>query len=69
MTVSGTPTSLQSLLSQLQQATPTQAAPVAQRSAETPVQRAAAEPRVTVPSGTTALDPNAPRGTYLNLKV
>lgn len=73
MAVNGTPTSLQSILSQIQTAKPAAATPTAR--AATPdatslgQQRAAAEPRVNVPAGTTSLDPNAPRGTYLNLKV
>lgn len=73
MAVSGTPTSLQSILSQIQTAKPAAAAPSAPLTTpeSTPAaqQRAAAEPRVNVPPGTTSLDPNAPRGTYLNLKV
>lgn len=31
--------------------------------------QARAEPRVKLPSDATSLDPNAPRGTYLNLVV
>ena len=73
MAVSGTPTSLQSILSQIQTAKPAATAPAARPAAPdiapTGQQRAAAEPRVNVPPGTTSLDPNAPRGTYLNLKV
>ena len=73
MAVSGTPTSLQSILSQIQTAKPAAAAPAARPAtpdmAPTGQQRVAAEPRVNLPPGTTSLDPNAPRGTYLNLKV
>jgi hypothetical protein len=73
MAVSGTPTSLQSILSQIQTAKPAATAPVARPASDpaAPVsqQRAAAEPRVNLPPGSTSLDPNAPRGTYLNLKV
>jgi hypothetical protein len=72
MAVSGTPTSLQSILSQIQTAKPAAVAPAARAAADASSvgqQRAAAEPRVNLPPGTTSLDPNAPRGTYLNLKV
>jgi len=73
MAVSGTPTSLQSILGQIQSAKPLAATPF-ERPAGDPAapagqQRAAAEPRVNLPPGSTSLDPNAPRGTYLNLKV
>jgi hypothetical protein len=73
MAVSGTPTTPQSLFSQINpaaQSAPSRAAPQVERGPEAPAPRlAAAEQRVKIPEGATTLDPNAPRGTYLNLKV
>lgn len=74
MAVSGTPSSLQAILSQLDPATPPgpvrSESPVrAEAAAREQVRNAAAEPRVNLPKDATTLNPNAPRGTYLNLTV
>lgn len=74
MAVSGTPSTLQSILSQLDPATPADPprpeAPARQEApAREPVRNAATEPRVNFPKDATTLNPNAPRGTYLNLTV
>lgn len=76
MTVTNTPSSLQAILRQLDPAVPSrapgaptnsrEAAPAAKTEA---VRTAAAEPRVQVPKDATTLNPNAPRGSYLNLVV
>jgi len=69
-----TPTSLKSLLSQIEPAranTAARAAQPAPAQAEraAPQRTAAADPRVTVPKDAVQLNPNAPRGTYVNLTV
>ena len=78
MTVTNNPTSLQAILRQLDPAVPSRAPGSAtttreaatQPAAKTEVQRtAAAEPRVQVPKDAATLNPNAPRGSYLNLVV
>ncbi len=67
-----TPTSLKSLLSQID---PAKAAPPSRASQPAEAARgdtarvAKAEERVNVPKDAVKLDPNAPRGTYLNLTV
>jgi len=78
MTVTNTPSSLQAILRQLDPAVPSRApgAPTnsreaaAQPATKSAAQRtAAAEPRVQVPKDAATLNPNAPRGSYLNLVV
>ena len=78
MSVTSTPSSLQAILRQLDPAAPARAPgtttnardAAAQPSAKPDVQRtAAAEPRVQVPKDAATLNPNAPRGSYLNLVV
>jgi len=74
MSVSNTPTALQAILQQIQS---TQQAPA--QPALTPdedpsaggstAQTANAEPRVQVPQDAATFDPNAPRGSYVNLVV
>lgn len=68
-----TPTSLKSLLSQIEPAranAPARAAQPAQAERVAPQQRtAAADPRVNVPKDAVQFNPNAPRGTYVNLTV
>lgn len=63
MNVSSTTSTLQALLSQLDTAA---AAPAPKPG---PVQTAEAPPRQVAPTGKATLDPNAPRGTYLNIVV
>ena len=67
-----TPTSLKSLLSQIEPAranTAARAAQPAPAQAERagPQRTAATDPRVNVPKDAVQLNPNAPRGTYVNL--
>ncbi|MEP4378569.1 MAG: hypothetical protein ABJ215_01665 [Alphaproteobacteria bacterium] len=78
MTVSNTPSSLQAILRQLDPAVPSRApgaAPNSRDAAAPPAAKAeaqrtaAAEPRVQVPKDAATLNPNAPRGSYLNLVV
>lgn len=69
-----TPTSLKSLLSQIEPAranATAQAAQPAPAQAErvAPQRAAATDPRVNVPKDAVQLNPNAPRGTYVNLTV
>ncbi|MBO6782416.1 MAG: hypothetical protein JJ899_03960 [Alphaproteobacteria bacterium] len=63
-----TPASLKSLLSQIEPSrpAPSRAAEPARPDA---ARVAKAEERVNVPKDAVRLDPNAPRGTYLNLTV
>lgn len=74
MAVSATPSSLQSILAQIDPASPSAPGRIespsrAQVAAPEQTRAAAAEPRVNLPKDATTLDPNAPRGTYLNLTV
>lgn len=72
MSVTNTPSSLQAILRQIEAPASAPAAkPAASQSAAQPGEQrmAAAEPRVQVPKDAATLNPNAPRGTYLNLVV
>lgn len=78
MSVTNAPPALQAILRQLDPAVPSHApgAGANARDAATPPagkadpqRSAAAEPRVQVPKDAATLNPNAPRGTYLNLVV
>ena len=76
MSVTNTPSSLQAILSHLEPAAPAQPARPAPDVRGTEAgrvdgrqQTAAAEPRVQVPKDAATLNPNAPRGTYVNLVV
>jgi len=77
MSVTSPPSSLQAILRHLDPAAPARASGVetSGKSAAPPAakadaqQTAAAEPRVQVPKDAATLNPNAPRGTYLNLVV
>lgn len=69
-----TPASLKSLLSQIDPAQPGAPAragqPVAnEKAAGAPQRTANADARVNLPKDAVRLDPNAPRGTYVNLTV
>tara|TARA_R110002110_G_scaffold415612_2_gene651576 strand:- start:37640 stop:37876 length:237 start_codon:yes stop_codon:yes gene_type:complete len=78
MSVTSAPSSLQAILRQLDPAVPSRAPGVANNSRDAAVRpeakpeaqrTAAAEPRVQVPKDAATLNPNAPRGSYLNLVV
>ena len=76
MSVTNTPSSLQAILRQLDPGTPSQPArPAADTRnadagrADVAQRTAAAEPRVQVPKDAATFNPNAPRGTYVNLGV
>jgi hypothetical protein len=78
MTVTNTPSSLQAILRQLDPTVPSRAPGAATNTrdvaappaAKHEAQRtAAAEPRVQVTKDAATLNPNAPRGSYLNLVV
>lgn len=72
MNVSDASNAIQSLFARLEQtAGPARAAdlPASQRGAQGSGQVADARPQVNLPKDATSLNPNAPRGTYLNLVV
>ena len=75
MSVTNAPTSLQAILCQIESPAPAPGAARAASAAKAgpapsgPERMAAAEPRVQVPKDAATLNPNAPRGTYVNLVV